>query len=50
MTRNTGISARRAKPIALGIVHGRNGSPARVWGGGAPERSRPDSRAKVSRG
>src|SRR3954447_18818861 len=45
--RNTGSSASRTKPIALGIVHGRSGWPLRVSGGGPPERSSPSSRRRV---
>ena len=50
MARNTGTSARRAKPIAFGIVHGFRGWPRRVCGGGPPERSSPTSRRKVGEG
>src|SRR2546421_11805148 len=48
-TRNTGISAMRTKPIALGIVQGRSGAPGRVSAGRGPERSRPSSRRVLRR-
>jgi hypothetical protein len=32
-TRKTGMSARRMKPIAFGIVHGLSGAPGSVSGG-----------------
>src|SRR5271166_3417101 len=47
--RKTGIRARRRKPIALGIVHGRSGCPASVCSGGGPERSSPSSRRGLGR-
>src|SRR3954470_10351784 len=49
-TRNTGTSASRTNPIALGTVHGRHGAPGRVSGGGGPDRSSPDRRRNVRRG
>ena len=50
MTRSTGMSARRTKPMALGIVQAFHGASDSVCGGGGPERSRPNSRRNVSRG